>query len=626
MDIIKNIEEPKIITNTYYDNYKNDDVEPNLNPNIDFSNGGVKNKYTYSSNSYPNIKIGPIKNLNQNPQTSYYTGSTSNSQNEFIEILKQLFILLNIKGNVIRIFGLDKIIVPLLTMFKNWLSTRIPFLNKYIFREKLASLTISYTHFTSTYYNQQNNTSDCLIYRAILNYVYKKKPCGCKYSTNPNGNFMFFEQFPEIQINKYIWMTSTVNNTNTSSIYTLELLSYNSSIEKINKFVKHCSKKFKSFYQDEGIVKSAIKYYKYVGVNNTSHSPIFEEFPFIQTKTFNNIFFTGKEELIKKINYFSKNENSYKELGIPWCLGILLSGKPGTGKTSCIKATASLTKRHIIDICLSKIKSPKELNDIFYNTKINGIDIPFCNRLYILDELDLIIERITDRRIREIKIKELNKIEDRDEQNLNYYNQNQNQNQIQNQIQNNTNNNYGGYPLSNRELNMHSGTNTNSHLQNGYLSNSVGTGIGAGVGVGLEDLLTILDGCVEQNGSLFMATTNHLNLIDKALTRPGRFDICLCLDNSNTKIIEQIIKHFASKHPMSKGLENGVGVGANTGSKISKEYHDKIKKLSKYEGKYVWSPAKITQICLSNIDSKNYYEKIIKNMESEYEDQCNLLD
>ena len=83
-------------------------------------------------------------------------------------------------------------------------------------------------------------------------------------------------------------MTSTVNNTNTSSIYTLELLSYNSSIEKINKFVKHCSKKFKSFYQDEGIVKSAIKYYKYVGVNNTSHSPIFEEFPFIQTKTFNN--------------------------------------------------------------------------------------------------------------------------------------------------------------------------------------------------------------------------------------------------------------------------------------------------------------------------------------------------
>ncbi len=613
VDIIKNIEnneEPKIVTNTYYENYKNENIE--LNPNIDFNNNELKNKYTYSSsNPYSNVKTNPINNSNQNPYTSYYTGSTNNSKNEFVEILKQLFILLNVKGNVIRIFGLDKIMVPLLTMFKNWLSTRIPFLNKYIFREKLASLTISYTHFTSTYYNQQNNTSDCLIYRAILNYVYKKRPCGCKYSTNPNGNFMFFEQFPEIQINKYIWMTSTVNNTNTSSVYTLELLSYNSSIEKINKFVKHCSKKFKTFYQDEGIVKSAIKYYKYVGVNNTSHSPIFEEFPFIQTKTFNNIFFTKKEELIKKINYFSKNETSYRELGIPWCLGILLSGKPGTGKTSCIKATASLTKRHIVDICLSKIKGPKELNDIFYNTKINGIEIPFCNRLYVLDELDLIIERITDRRIREGKNKELNKIEDRDEQNLNYNNYNQNQ------IQNNTNNHYGGYPMSNREMNLHSGTNMNSnsnshlHLQNGY------TG-----GVGLEDLLTILDGCVEQNGSLFMATTNHLNLIDKALTRPGRFDICLCLDNSNTKTIEQIIKHFASKHPMSKDLGNG----ANTGSKISKEHHDKIKKLSKFNNKYVWSPAKITQICLSNIDNKNYYDKIIKSLESEYDEQCDLLD
>lgn len=50
----------------------------------------------------------------------------------------------------------------------------------------------------------------------------------------------------------------------------------------------------------------------------------------------------------------------------------------------------------------------------------------------------------------------------------------------------------------------------------------------------------------------------------------------------------------------------------------------KIKKLSKYNDKYIWSPAKISQICLFNIDNENYVSSVIKNMVTEYEDQCNL--
>lgn len=575
--------EPKIITNTYYDNYAND------NPNA----GTSKNDYTQHFTD----KLNHSANVSN---STYYTsgGQSFNPksmqyQSHTYEMLKQLFVLLNVKGNIIRIFGLDKIMVPLLIILKKWLSHKVPFLNKYIFREKISSLKISYTHYTSTYYNQQNNSTDCLVYRAILNYVYKKKPSGCKYSTNPNGNFMFFEQFPEVKINDNIWLISDVVNTNTSSVYTLELLSYNASIEKINKFIKYCSKKFRSIHQNDGIMKSTIKYYKYVGINNSSHTPMFEEYPFIQTKTFNNIFFSGKDDLIKKINYFSKNESSYRELGIPWCLGILLSGKPGTGKTSCIKATASLTKRHIVDICLSKIKGLKELNDIFYNTKINGIDIQPHDRLYILDELDLILEKITDR-----KLKELNK-EKNDVKNVPY--------QIQNTPYNNLNINYP----NNANYQAHS-QNPNS-MPNCYDDD----------GVTLEHLLTIMDGCVEQNGSLFMATTNHLHLIDKALTRPGRFDICLCLDNSNAETIEQIIEHFASKHPASK---EKISASASGSKKITKEIHDKIKKYSKFDGRNVWSPAKITQICLSHIDSENYYDKIVKSLELEYEEQIKLLD
>jgi ATP-dependent Zn protease len=268
--------------------------------------------------------------------------------------------MLNIEGNLIRIFGLDKMIIPLLILSKNWLSYKLPQLNKYIFREKLSSLTISYTHYTSTYYNQQNSSSDYILYRSILTYVYEKKPYGCKFSTNPNGNFMFFEPFDEIQISKYIWIISKVNTTNSNCLYTIELISYNSSIDKINKFIRHCIDKYKHEIQKDSIMKSNIKYYKYLGLNNSTHLAMYDEFNFIQTKTFNNIFFLEKEDLVRKIKYFSENEDSYRELGIPWCMGILLHGKPGTGKTSCIKAIAAMTQRHIVDVALSKIKTQKE--------------------------------------------------------------------------------------------------------------------------------------------------------------------------------------------------------------------------------------------------------------------------
>ena len=56
-----------------------------------------------------------------------------------------------------------------------------------------------------------------------------------------------------------------------------------------------------------------------------------------------------------KIKYFSSNEQTYKLLGRPYSMGIMLYRKPGTGKTSCIKAIANLTQRHIVDISLKKI-------------------------------------------------------------------------------------------------------------------------------------------------------------------------------------------------------------------------------------------------------------------------------
>jgi hypothetical protein len=111
-------------------------------------------------------------------------------------------------------------------------------------------------------------------------------------------------------------------------------------------------------------------------------------------KTFDSLFFPEKDDMLRLFENFLKKKGKYAIPGYPDKLGLLLFGPPGTGKTSLIKAMASHTKRSIVNISLSKIKTNQELMDLMFDQKfaVAGEDIPvklsFSDVIFVMEDVD----------------------------------------------------------------------------------------------------------------------------------------------------------------------------------------------------------------------------------------------
>ena len=275
----------------------------------------------------------------------------------------------------------------------------------------------------------------------------------------------------------------------------------------------------------------------------------FAEYRFESSKRFENLFFPSKGDLIDRLNHFHDNETWYHNKGLPHTLGFLFYGEPGCGKTSTIKAIANYTKRHIVSISLAKVKSQKELFDIFYNDYINDRKVPIGKRLYVLEDIDCnkledIVGDRSKKKDKEISIEE----------------------------------------AANKSMNI------NLALPATMSQQGVVTIGNEKPELTLADILETLDGVMEMDGRMLVITSNYPDKLDAALIRPGRIDVQLKFGRCTSNALLEMYEHFCGSSLSTGGIDIDNSIWPKNFNKASL-LADK------------WTPAQVTQVLLRNIRS-----------------------
>ena len=223
-----------------------------------------------------------------------------------------------------------------------------------------------------------------------------------------------------------------------------------------------------------------------------------ESVPWESAITFQNSYFQEMDTVLKKIDFFLNNKAWYLAKGIPYNLGILLYGEPGCGKTRFIKQLMNYTKRHGIDIKLNDGMDFNDLQHLIYNEELDETHIiPQNQRVLIFEDIDALGEVVKERQASVAQTDEKKSVCD----------------------------------SSNNEIKLLSSL---LKMSNDTKNNN------------LSCLLNMLDGIHECSGRIIIMTTNKLDVLDKALIRPGRIDLKLHFKKCSSYDVAKMIEKFWS--------------------------------------------------------------------------------
>jgi len=238
---------------------------------------------------------------------------------------------------------------------------------------------------------------------------------------------------------------------------------------------------------------------------------LWNNFIFKSNRTFENMYISNKKNILSRINFFINNKDYYIKKGLPYTLGLLFHGDPGTGKTSFIKALANLLGRHLLEVPLKKISSCEALYEAFYTKDVNGISLSFENKIIVLEDIDAMDDLIKSR------IETTKKITD------------------------NKDTVVGNEDSSDDEDgDKDENVNLNNMFKN-FIQKKTKKTI---KDISLSFLLNLMEGILEMDGRIIIMTTNHIDKIDPALIRPGRIDAKICFKKLTGNEINDMLKFY----------------------------------------------------------------------------------
>lgn len=290
----------------------------------------------------------------------------------------------------------------------------------------------------------------------------------------------------------------------------------------LNKFLDDCIAEYKNkiLNKKEQCIFEYIKYSKDEDDDDRCDFT-FRKYPFRSNKHLNkNIFFEGKQDFIQYVDRFimksdplekNPSEEQYEDAGITFKAGIMMIGPPGCGKSSTIRGILNRTKRHGILVRWSSLNSCTEFSSLLRCTKINGVNYDPSELCFIFEDFDANEDDVLKCRSEKKAAKELS---------------------LQNSFVSNDSECASDDDNVKQEL-----CKTKKALENIVMLQKKEDALT------LECVLNTIDGIMELHNIMLIFTTNHLEKIDPAFTRPGRIDYILKLERASVSTIREMIQY-----------------------------------------------------------------------------------
>lgn len=313
--------------------------------------------------------------------------------------------------------------------------------------------------------------------------------------------------FEPIQIESdiYFELQDLKHNDGQVEIVKFKLFCYENPIQHLQQFVEKCNTEYERRMANK--LGTSLYYFDMMTQTKnkrTTQNPLptthllYTRHKFHTTRTFDNVFFEQKEAVQNHVDFFLSRKDWYDKKGIPYTLGFMFHGDPGCGKTSTIKAVANISRRHILNIQLSQIKSKEQLRHLFFNDEIHVHDgfktekfvIPVHERLYVIEDIDAMGDAVLRREWKKPTIEKPKKKDPVDAWMENHTEEEESE------------------PID------------------------------------LSFLLNLLDGTLEASGRIIAISSNHPERIDRALIRPGRIDMIVNFKKCNNEIIKSMVNSF----------------------------------------------------------------------------------